>query len=436
MIGDRHLEGRVSDLLVDAAPSLAPDRLRHDIRSIARSSRQRPRWVALLKEPPMRLTSGLAVGSSTARAAALVAATILLLALATGAVVGASRLLSASEAIIVAQDGTGAFATITEAVAAAEHGDTILVRPGTYSGTVVIDKDITLRGEGPREEVVIEFTADSPIVQTEWAALPYGILLADTTATVSDLSVHGPNVAVAFVVVGGAPTIERVTSTLEGVVGDQPHSGVGLIHGASATIRGSTMDGPIWGLGGATLPGYEDLQGTGKVIVADSVIDSGISPPMIDGGSITGNIVTNGGMTITRSGTGTVEVSGNTATAISLAGTDGTGITVRDNDLQGSVEYGARITLGPGSPLIEGNDIRDMPVGIAVPDGATPTIRDNTIEDMQTGISVTGVSTAPVIEGNRFCDNDQDLAVPDGSTLVLDASNEVCPTQAPPPASG
>ena len=38
---------------------------------------------------------------------------------------------------------------------AAEPGDTISLQPGTYVEAVVIDKDLTLAGDGPREEIII-----------------------------------------------------------------------------------------------------------------------------------------------------------------------------------------------------------------------------------------------------------------------------------------
>jgi F-box protein 11 len=428
MNDDRLLGQAIASSYDATAPSREPAGLLDDILLTTGRSRQRPRWLALTKEPPMRLPSGVAVGSPTARLATLAVATILLVILATGAVVAGSNLLAGSAPIIVASDGSGDHASIVDAVAAAVDGDTILVRPGTYPGTVVIDKDIILRGDGPREEVVIEFGADSPVIQTEWAALPYGILLADTTATVSDLSIHGPNVATAFVVVGGAPTIERVTTTLEGEVGDQPHSGVGLIHGASPTIREAVMDGPVWNLGGPIVPEYDAVQGTGGVTVIDSVIDYGIWAQRIDGGSVTGNTVTNGGIQVSMLERGSAEVSGNAASSISFDG-DGTGITVRENDLRGGSELGVAITLGPGSPTIERNDIVDVEVGISVPPDATPTIRSNLIDARFAAIVISGGATGAVIEGNQLCGNQFTVRAPD--TFTLDPSNdEVCPASA------
>jgi hypothetical protein len=100
--------------------------------------RQLPRWLALIKEPPMRTNSHLAVESPTVRVAATIATTLLLAVALAAAGVAGQRLLASDGAIIVALDGSGTHETITEAVEAAGDGDTILVRPGTYVEAVAI----------------------------------------------------------------------------------------------------------------------------------------------------------------------------------------------------------------------------------------------------------------------------------------------------------
>lgn len=91
MIDDPHTERSITDLLADSAPARAPARLRTDIRCIARSNRQRRRWIALLKEPPMRLSNRVAVGSPMARLAAVAVTSLaLVVAIAGGVIAGAS----------------------------------------------------------------------------------------------------------------------------------------------------------------------------------------------------------------------------------------------------------------------------------------------------------------------------------------------------------
>ncbi len=57
---------------------------------------------------------------------------------------------------IVDASGRGNFTTISAALQAAQAGYTIVVRPGRYAESLVIERQITLRGEGKRETIIIE----------------------------------------------------------------------------------------------------------------------------------------------------------------------------------------------------------------------------------------------------------------------------------------
>ena len=84
-------ERLLAGVLADAAPSREPDRLVPEILRAARRERRWPRWLALIKEPPMRISSRVAVGSPTLRLALVMALTMaLILATAAAVVVGAS----------------------------------------------------------------------------------------------------------------------------------------------------------------------------------------------------------------------------------------------------------------------------------------------------------------------------------------------------------
>jgi hypothetical protein len=85
------IEPILESQLAEAPTLRAPDRLRADIASATSRQRQRPPWLASLKEPPMRYRSQLIVGSPTLRLAAIVAATAALtLAIAGAVIAGAS----------------------------------------------------------------------------------------------------------------------------------------------------------------------------------------------------------------------------------------------------------------------------------------------------------------------------------------------------------
>ena len=93
MNDDLQAERKAISLLTGAAPSRAPASLLVDTLSSVGRTRQRTRWLAYLKEPPMRYRSQLVVGSPTLRlTAALAVAAVLLVALAGAVVAGASLL--------------------------------------------------------------------------------------------------------------------------------------------------------------------------------------------------------------------------------------------------------------------------------------------------------------------------------------------------------
>ena len=182
---DRFVADHLAD---DGSGSAHAERLAALIDERTGERRQWPRWLALIKDSPMRTTAHLAVGSPTARVAAILAATLLLAVTLAVAGVAGQRLLAAKGPIVVAQDGSGTVTTIAEAVAIAEEGGLVLITPGTYAEVVVIDKDITLRGDGQREQIVIQngHGAGSMVLDSwqdlggAWT-LPYAMMVEDNS---------------------------------------------------------------------------------------------------------------------------------------------------------------------------------------------------------------------------------------------------------------
>ncbi len=81
-------------------------------------------------------------------------------------------LITAPPTLIVSQDGQSRYQTVSAAVADALPRSRILVRPGRYQDSFVIDKELEIRGEGPREEIILESTANCVVsMQAESATL-------------------------------------------------------------------------------------------------------------------------------------------------------------------------------------------------------------------------------------------------------------------------
>ena len=255
---------------------------------------------------------------------------------------------------VVATDGSGDFSTITEAVAAAAEGDTVRVRPGSYVEAIIIDKDITLAGDGAREDIVISAPEDGPTTYYDAVGIyqfdpAYILLVADSQAEVRGLTFTGAEAAV--VVEAGSPT-------LTDLVFAENEWGV-LIHaGSTARVSDSLM--------------------------RDGGIETAGSAPTIEG-----NVLDSAGI---------MDVFG-----------IGDGLAIRDNTLtDGTIEAG-------GSPLIEGNTLSgDVSVGISSmnpegPSGA-PVIRDNTIRGSRTGIQV---GSGGLSGGASASDSEAVAAVPE-----------------------
>ena len=419
MTSQHDLDQEIASAFDDLAPVRPPDYLLPSVISRARRTRRWPRWYALVKEPTMHSDSRLAVGSPTARVLAIMVATLLITLMVAGVGVAGSRLLAAGP-IVVAQDGSGTVTTIADAVAMAQAGDTILVTPGTYVESIEITKDITLHGDGDGPgDVIIEISADGATTPTRQGTAPYGLRLVDTSAIVTDLSVHGPDHAVGIQVSGGAPTLEDLVIELDGEYRNVARDAFDFTDAAAGTMTNVRTDGFAQIRGGAspTIVGLQHtLEGmliseTGThPIIHDSTIDglditTGAEPVLMDSRFV--------GITMENAGAPVLQHN-----------------TFANPDYQVGDEYDdsaltTAIDILGSDPVIADNRIGDHPVGVSVDSRSAPTIEGNTIEHNEVGLSIPSTASGLSLTGNAFCDNGQNVQVQDGSTLSLDG-NTIC----------
>jgi nitrous oxidase accessory protein NosD len=384
--------------------------------------------------------------------------------LAAGTIGGAALLAGVNEqeqepagrAIVVAQDGSGDVATITEGVALAVDGDTVLVRPGVYPERVVITADITLQGDGPREEVIVEGTAGLDDV-TEVDG-PYSFVLRDSGATIAGLTVRG--MAGGMVVLGGSPTLEDLAFEGTGVPYDSPAScadergcGISLLitFGSTATVRNNLFAGGgefQVNVNAEPLIEGNELRDGPHLYLADSGDEAVVRNNTISGtfdraiGIFSpttmliedNEIIAAGGdgITIGWSYSAGVDpvIRGNSITGSGLA------INVQNQasprlEANVLVDNVNGISATNTKAIVVDNAIRGGGYGIALFSGGTPTIAGNDIQRTQTGLMMQG----PLLPftGNRFCENGQDLLVsgqaeplPEGN-LTCDAESSTAP---------
>ena len=350
----------------------------------------------------MRISSTLAVGSPTARVAAILAATLLIgddLDRCAG--IAGSRLLAADGAIVVDQSGHGDYTTVSEAVAAAIDGDTILVRPGRYVESLAIaDVDLTISGDGEPDSIVLEANGADPL-----------LVLTESDSTISGLSLTGPGSSV--VVQGGSPTLtdlrfeelgryDSAAAVMDGLVIN--------VH-ATPTITHNEFAGGGWirVLGGsAPLIEDNDLRDGPTIWLTD----------IGEGTIIRGNRITGAPLrAIGLYGPGAPLIEGNEITTLLAVEGAVAGIAV------GEMGYSAFGT----DPIIRGNTISEARTGIEIAEGAAPTIEGNDIDATESGLAFGGPGSA-VITGNTICGVKSVVSVPEGMDTPSLEGNTLCDT--------
>lgn len=360
--------------------------------------------------------------------------------------------------IVVAQDGSGDVLTITEGVALALDGDTVLVRPGVYEESVVITADITLAGEGPREEAILETPADGPQSSDNRINGGYALQLDETAATVRGLTLRGEHSR--LVINGGAPTVEDLYLKDVDLAFPGDSSFVSAIHinaGSQAVIRDSLLEG------GGEIAIWDDS----SPIIEDNVLrdgphiwawfDTGGSTPVIRGNVIEGFHVRGIGMfirskaaliegnTIRGTGDGIAFGTGADDQASVVRGNiievDGTGIlmeepapTISENDISGAATaisfVQTSVSVVPGATAtLTGNTIHSNGTGILIVKG-TPTIQGNALDDNAVALAFAS-SVAANVNGNTLCGNTVDQQV-DGEPTPLDPGNTRCASDGSP----
>lgn len=276
--------------------------------------------------------------------------------------------------LVVAMDGSGDFTTIAEAVDAADAGTTILVRSGEYVETVIVDKDVTLRGDD-RASVVVRAPTGSgtcgPSVQSGCALIVRG-----SDAVVSTLTLGSDPMdpkARGLLVAGGAPFLDRL-------IVDGP---ITLMEGSTAQVWDAAVTGDILVSGAGTEP---TIQGT----EADMVRVEDGAKPLIEGNHIHGLRVDGGGGTVRMNVIGAVEP-----------------------EVVGDVGIGVRIERPVDWLEITENLIAGHRIGIDVSDGDASSITANAIDWNRVGLRMDALGDT-LVAGNAFCRNGTAVLVESG----------------------
>ena len=293
--------------------------------------------------------------------------------------------------LVVDPSDAAAFTEIDDAVAVAEDGDRIVVRPGTYRRPVVIDRAVAIRGEGDVESVLLEPVGGEALGVAASGATVTGLSIRPARAG-NDGADHS-----AVAVRDAAVTIEGCLLT--------SHLGATVWVGGPASravLLGCTLTGgaqnAVWvveegraEMAACRVRGHRWAVTVGGPHASLSIVDCEIVDNL-DGGIAAAEMAT---LVVERT-----TVSRNAGTGIHL-GDPTPASRVEDCTIEGNSAFGVLVRGGRGAAVLRSR-IRDNAVGIVVVDGATPRIEGNELAGTATGIGVRGEGSDPVVAANTI----------------------------------
>jgi serine/threonine protein kinase len=153
----------------------------------------------------------------------------------------------------VGQTGRARFRTIGAALEAASPGDRILIRPGLYSESLLLEKSVQLLGRGKPEEVIVQSDDGNCLLIRADAAVVRGLTLRGRTGS--------KTACVAVDIAGGRPVLEDCDISSDSLscvairgettapilrrctIHDGADSGLFFLDGARGLVEGCTITG-------------------------------------------------------------------------------------------------------------------------------------------------------------------------------------------------
>ncbi|GAA4841871.1 right-handed parallel beta-helix repeat-containing protein [Kitasatospora terrestris] len=302
----------------------------------------------------------------------------------------------------------GDYQSLAEALIAAEPGDTLTLRPGTFREAVLVDKAVTLRpAEGPGSVRI-----DPPL----------GVPLTVTAAaTVHGLVIEGSDTAAPAVLVTGPKAVAELADCR---VEARAAVGVEITDGARATLTGCLVDNPT-GLGvrlrggaGADLRDCESAAAAQAGVAVLGGSTARLERCRVHHAGGAGVLLADSGTTVELTGCEIYEVRGSGVQAESQA-------TGRLTDCTVHRVTGNGLTLDTEAELtLDGCRVHDLPENAADLRGRSRLVLNrSTVHDFGRGaLSVWDTGTRAEAEGSRFHSSTGDypaLWVSDGAAVAL-----------------
>jgi parallel beta-helix repeat protein len=289
--------------------------------------------------------------------------------------------------------------TISEAIRVASSGDRILVRPGLYEESLVLDKPLELLGDGPVEDIVVQAKGKSVLLFQANIGRVANLTLRQLA---SDEKQFGVSVTQGRLELEGCDISSRSSAC------------VAISGGADPRLRGNRIhDGRESGVfvidsGLGTLED-NDISGNG---FAGVEIRSRANP------TLRRNRIRDGrtdGVFVNHDGLGTLEdndITDNTLSGVEIK--SGGNPTVRQNRILNSGQCGV-LVWSAGLGMLDDNEILGSGLsGVEVRDEANPTLRRNRIKNSK-------YSGVYVHDGGLGTFEENDISSNAGSGIVITA---------------
>jgi parallel beta-helix repeat protein len=279
----------------------------------------------------------------------------------------------------------GDFATVGEAIKAAKPGDRILVRPGLYEESLVVDKPLEIIGDGPVEDIeirgrdayVLEFratigrVANLTLRQAEANAVR-GVVIYQGRLDLEGCDISSRAGACVYIQ-GADPRLRR------NKIHDGKYSGVYIYDDGLGTledneITGNGTSGVQIGVGGDPVLRRNQIHDNEQdgVYVRDTGLGT-LEDNEISSNGYSGVAIQTAGDPVLRRN----QIHDNEDSGV-VVSDDGVG-TVEDNEITGNGDAGVEITSG-GNATVRGNRInRNRSEAVWVYDGGKGVIEDNDV---------------------------------------------------------
>ncbi|MEU9348158.1 right-handed parallel beta-helix repeat-containing protein [Streptomyces sp. NPDC048278] len=347
---------------------------------------------------------------------------------------------------------SGAYRTVSQALAAAGEGALIAIAPGTYTEAVTLTRAVTLSADGDPGSVRLESPVGSTVTVAAEAVQLSGLTLCGSDENVAvldvrrgqaaldgctvtgrkawaavlawqsgqlavrDCAVSNPGGAGIVVTAATANTVERTTVT------DLGSSAVVVAESGRLTVRGCTLERIrgngicVNGQGGVTVETTKVTGSQKPAIVVEQQARAELTAVTVTASASLDAYLTSSGLTTLTDCT----LSGSGAQSVHISG--GAGPLLRSCTIT-SVANSALQVTGGSKPRLENCEINDVPVAVVVEDGSQAAFRGLRVKGAaRTAVQLSGGATA-VFEELSVSDGSAGLRVTGSARVELDAGD-------------